>query len=158
VEPLSRVDEKLRPGDRIVAINGDRRAGNIGPLLYLMKIAAGSEYDITVDRAGQTITYPLELTAFNDQESFYLSLGELVEGYGFFLTGLLMCCSSRGSGLRVLRSSTRRFVRCTSSPLLAKANAGFYRQPSSDLRSCYTLSLLSTGSLVISFIPPFRFS
>ncbi len=51
----------LRPGDRIVALNGDRRAGVYGPLLGLARMTVGAHYTLDLIRDGVPLTVTLRL-------------------------------------------------------------------------------------------------
>jgi hypothetical protein len=44
----------LERGDRILAFNGDPRAANVGPAVFLQFVRPGSDYILRVDRRGET--------------------------------------------------------------------------------------------------------
>src|SRR5262245_2141885 len=99
---ITQVDESgpaagiLKPGDKLAAIFGDSRAATIGPQLYLTKARAGTEYEITVDRGGELRTEKLQLISRTDRDALYLSIGELVEAFGFLFIGVLIAVVKPG--------------------------------------------------------------
>ncbi|MCI0418597.1 MAG: PDZ domain-containing protein, partial [Acidobacteria bacterium] len=49
--------QELRPGDKIIAINGVNAAEQAGVLLDVYRLAPGSPYSMTVERNGQEMTF-----------------------------------------------------------------------------------------------------
>jgi phosphoserine phosphatase RsbU/P len=49
--------QELRPGDKIIAINGVNAAEHAGVLRYVYRLAPGSPYSMTVERNGQEMTF-----------------------------------------------------------------------------------------------------
>ena len=49
--------QELRPGDKIIAINGVNAAEHAGVLNDVYRLAPGSPYSITVERNGQEMTF-----------------------------------------------------------------------------------------------------
>ena len=49
--------QELRPGDKIIAINGVNAAEHAGVLNDVFRLAPGSPYSVTVERNGQGMTF-----------------------------------------------------------------------------------------------------
>jgi S1-C subfamily serine protease len=64
VVPKSPADGVLRRGDRILSINGDRRAGRIGTELFVRFLDPGSQLEFGLLRDGAEQHAVLPLTAF----------------------------------------------------------------------------------------------
>ncbi|HYL37796.1 MAG TPA: protein kinase [Bryobacteraceae bacterium] len=83
-------DGKLRPGDRLLAIDGDTRVSRTGPLFRLTDAPPDRAYDVTIQRQGQRLTVPLRFLVRPDES--FLAWGPLflLVALAFLGTGLLI--------------------------------------------------------------------
>jgi len=79
VLPDSEDGRALRDGDRVIALNGDRRAERVSPLL-MRALLAGPSYTVTVKRAGAEVTVPLTTRLGHSVEQWRLCWTLLLVG------------------------------------------------------------------------------
>src|SRR5262245_35073504 len=78
---------ELRPGDKIIAINGVNAAEHHGVLYDVYRLAPGSPYSMTVERNGQEMTFAWQ-TIPRLRESFPWS--RLIPHFLLWLSGLIV--------------------------------------------------------------------
>lgn len=79
----------LRDGDRIVAVDGDRRAERISPVA-IRQFIRGPSYTLTVVRGDSEVTIPLAVTDARSPEQFRLSASLLFCGIVWCLVATLI--------------------------------------------------------------------
>jgi hypothetical protein len=82
----------LRDGDTIVAVDGDRRADRISPVL-MRQFVRGSAYTVTVRRGDAETTIPLTLTVTRSAEVLRLNASLLIGGIVWCLVATLIAVS-----------------------------------------------------------------
>ncbi len=89
VNPTGPAAASLRHDDRIVAIDGDARAGRIGPTWQTRPRAIGQPYRLTIERSGQRLDITLLATRRIDS-SMAWGITYLGVALTFFVVGMVM--------------------------------------------------------------------
>src|SRR3989304_4569478 len=74
VEPRGRAGGKLRPGDVVLAVNGDERVARVGPFFKLRANPVAPAYTVRVARGPEQLEFKLEAPIHRDRRK----LGEPV--------------------------------------------------------------------------------
>jgi hypothetical protein len=124
---------KLRPGDRIVAIDGDRRVAVLGTYWKLGQLRPGQSYDIEFEREGSVHRVALEYRVVPTGDR-WTSLCRTLVGLIWAILGLvigfvrprmrtaqLVALAALSVGTMVIRASMYSLV-----PFMTPAAAGFY--------------------------------
>jgi eukaryotic-like serine/threonine-protein kinase len=80
----------LQPGDRILAINDDRRAARIGPQPFLHFFGPGTDYDLTILRGGIERRIRCHIGAVPSTVAIPFTITFLLVSVSFFLMAMLM--------------------------------------------------------------------
>jgi hypothetical protein len=81
---------KLQPGDRILAMNGDPRFGQMDPLLPLQFLSPDQAYSVRVLRGGSELEVPIDSPQRRERINLAWFVSLFLAGATFYIVALLM--------------------------------------------------------------------
>ncbi len=90
VEPGGPAQGKLQIGDRLLAMNGDRRVAHIGPYWKVEHAAPWSSYALEIQRGSERRTFDLTFPVRKNNETLIWLLLHLLVSGAFLATGMLI--------------------------------------------------------------------
>jgi hypothetical protein len=90
VEPGGPAEGKLQIGDRLLAMDGDRRVAHIGPYWKMEHAAPWSSYELEIQRGAERLRFDLKFPVRKNNETLVWLLLHLLVAGAFLATGMLI--------------------------------------------------------------------